>query len=147
MPSSWRQQECKEGVPMPRISSATDADPSLPSRRSFFIAVMGAGIVLGYARPGLAAFELPASAGGELEITPSGPFEPTIWYGIDRTGAVTVNLIPAEISQHGGTALARIVADELEADWDKVRIVHVDTDPKCGQMVTRGSWSFWQSFP
>ncbi|MFX7845213.1 hypothetical protein ABTK14_23440, partial [Acinetobacter baumannii] len=48
---------------------------------------------------------------------------------------------------HVGTALARILADELEADWDKVRIVHVDTDPKWGLMVTGGSWSVWQTFP
>ena len=36
---------------------------------------------------------------------------------------VTVNIIRAEMGQHVGTALARIVADELEADWDKVRVV------------------------
>ena len=36
---------------------------------------------------------------------------------------MTVNIIRAEMGQHVGTALARIVADELEADWDKVRIV------------------------
>jgi CO/xanthine dehydrogenase Mo-binding subunit len=51
------------------------------------------------------------------------------------------------MGQHVGTALARIVADELEADWSKVRIVHVDSDPKWGLMVTGGSWSVWQSFP
>ena len=26
-------------------------------------------------------------------------------------------------------------------------IIHVDTDPKWGLMVTGGSWSVWQSFP
>ena len=51
------------------------------------------------------------------------------------------------MGQHVGTALARIVADELEVDWDKVAIVHVDSDPKWGTMVTGGSWSVWQSFP
>ena len=51
------------------------------------------------------------------------------------------------MGQHVGTALARILADELEADWDKVRIVAVDTDPKWGLMVTGGSWSVWQTFP
>jgi hypothetical protein len=51
-------------------------------------------------------------------------------------GLVTINIIRAEMGQHVGTALARILADELEADWDKVRIVHVDTDPKWGLMVT-----------
>ena len=60
---------------------------------------------------------------------------------------VTVNIIRAEMGQHVGTALARILADELEADWSKVRINHVDTDPKWGLMVTGGSWSVWQTFP
>lgn len=68
-------------------------------------------------------------------------------YGIDRSGTVTVNIIRAELGHHVGSALARIVADELEADWDKVRIVEVDSDPKWGEMITGASWSVWQSFP
>jgi isoquinoline 1-oxidoreductase subunit beta len=117
-----------------------------PSRRSFLITLMGAGVMLGYARSGLSALDLLAaeprqpSSAGEL-------FEPTIWYGIDRNGEVTVNIIRAEMGQHVGTSLARIVADELEADWAKVRIVGVDSDPKWGLMITGASWSVWQSFP
>jgi isoquinoline 1-oxidoreductase beta subunit len=76
----------------------------------------------------------------------SGEFEPTMWYQIDTAGIVTVNVIRAEMGQHVGTALARIVSDELEADWADVRIKHVDSDPKWGLMVTGGSWSVWQSF-
>jgi CO/xanthine dehydrogenase Mo-binding subunit len=117
-----------------------DAGMSLRSRRGFLIAMMGTGVMLGFTRSG-------SSAAREAEIAPGDLFEPTIWYGIDRTGVVTVNIIRAEMGQHVGTALARIVADELEADWEKVRIVHVDTDPKWGLMVTGGSWSVWQSFP
>jgi isoquinoline 1-oxidoreductase beta subunit len=109
-----------------------------PSRRGFLIAMMGAGVMLGYARSGLAA---------TASSTASDLFEPTIWYGIDPSGTVTINIIRAEMGQHVGTALARIVADELEADWDKVRTVTVDSDPKWGLMVTGGSWSVWQSFP
>jgi isoquinoline 1-oxidoreductase subunit beta len=123
-----------------------DAGTSLPSRRNFVIAMIGTGVMLGFTRTGLAAFELPPSEEGEAGAVPP-VFEPTIWYRIDRNGFVTVNIIRAEMGQHVGTALARIVADELEADWDKVRIVHVDSDPKWGLMVTGGSWSVWQSFP
>jgi hypothetical protein len=32
---------------------------------------------------------------------------------------VTVNVIRAEMGQHVGAALARIKADELEADWER----------------------------
>jgi isoquinoline 1-oxidoreductase beta subunit len=109
-----------------------------PSRRGFLITMMGAGIMLGYARKGLADEQ---SASGGVQ------FEPTIWYGIDRSGAVTVYIVRAELGQHVGTSLARIVADELEADWGKVKIILADTDPKWGLMVTGGSLSVWQSFP
>jgi isoquinoline 1-oxidoreductase beta subunit len=116
-----------------------------PSRRGFLIAMLGAGVTLGFARCSLAATEGSASAHegssvGEL-------FEPTIWYSIDPGGEVTINITRAEMGQHVGTALARIVADELEADWGRVRIITVDSDPKWGEMVTGGSWSVWQSFP
>ncbi|MFZ1121802.1 MAG: molybdopterin cofactor-binding domain-containing protein [Candidatus Binataceae bacterium] len=110
--------------------------------------MMGAGVMLGYARSGLTAVEFLASGTqGGSGRSAGDLFEPTIWYGIDRSGAVTVNVTRAEMGQHVGTALARIVADELEADWDKVSVVYVDSDPKWGIMITGASWSVWQSFP
>src|SRR5580700_3952394 len=110
------------------------------SRRGFLIAMAGAGVMLGYTRSGLALVSGATGSASDL-------FEPTIWYGIDPSGTVTVNIIRAEMGQHVGTALARIVADELEADWNKVKTVTVDSDPKWGLMITGGSWSVWQSFP
>ena len=141
-----------------RIRGGSRAGPSLSrtpctsgpqgfalSRRNFLIATVETGIVLGYARSALAAVEFPLAA--EHATAHGNLFEPTIWYSIDRNGRITVNIIRAEMGQHIGTALARIVADELEADWDKVAIIQVDTDPKWGEMITGGSWSVWQSFP
>jgi isoquinoline 1-oxidoreductase beta subunit len=107
------------------------------SRRGFLIGMAGGAAAFGFARTGARADD---------EVGPSA-FEPTIWYGIDSHGIVTVNIIRAEMGQHVGTALARIVADELEADWTKVRLDMVDTDPKWGLMVTGGSWSVWMTFP
>src|SRR5216683_3202399 len=149
--SSWRRRECEEEPaeeepPVDRLSPHGIRTTYQPSRRGFLIAMMGAGVMLGYARSGLAAVEFLAS-GANGQSSAGELFEPTIWYGIDRSGAVTVNVIRAELGQHVGTALARIVADELEADWSKLKIVEVDTDPKWGEMVTGGSWSVWQSFP
>jgi isoquinoline 1-oxidoreductase beta subunit len=110
-------------------------EEALPlSRRDFLISMAGAAVAFGFAGTGAVAAATPA-------------FDPTIWYSIDRDGIVTVNIIRAEMGQHVGTALARILAEELDADWDKVRIVAVDTDPKWGLMVTGGSWSVWMTFP
>ena len=116
------------------------------SRRDFLIVAAGGGAMFGFAQLGLAAID-PATP-STLPKPAAGPqFEPTLWFAIDTAGAVTVNIIRAELGQHVGTALARILADELEADWNQVRIVHVDSDPKWGLMLTGGSWSVWQTFP
>jgi isoquinoline 1-oxidoreductase subunit beta len=110
------------------------------SRRGFLIGAAGTGFTLAFARTALAVTDPAAAVAGKL-------FEPTIWYHIDREGLVTVNVIRAEMGQHVGTAVARILADELEADWNSVRIDSVDSDPKWGLMITGASWSVWQSYP
>jgi isoquinoline 1-oxidoreductase subunit beta len=106
------------------------------SRRAFLIGLAGAAATFGF-----------ASGEDAAEASGSSAFEPTIWYSVDRDGMVTVNIIRAEMGQHIGTAVARIVADELEVDWSNVRISAVDTDPKWGLMITGGSRSVWGDFP
>jgi len=111
-------------------------------RRSFLATSVQTGLVMGF------SLALP-DCGGESMATEAGQspkLEPTIWFEIDLDGNVLVNITKAEMGQHVGTALARIVADELGADWSKVRIVHVDTDPRWGIMITGGSWSVFSSF-
>src|ERR1700719_5291845 len=104
---------------MDRLSPHGIRVPFQPSRRGFLIAMMGAGVMLGYARSGLAAVEFLGS--GKQELFPSGTpmgssagelFEPTIWYSIDPTGTVIVNIVPAEMGQHVGPPRARIVAGQ-----------------------------------
>ena len=107
------------------------------SRRAFLVRMAAAGVAFGFA--GTEALADDAAT--------QSAFAPTIWYSIDRDGVITVNIIRAEMGRHVGTALARILADELEADWDKVRLDAVNTGPKWGVMVTGGSWSVWQTFP
>jgi len=118
---------------------------SAVTRRTFLASSAGAGLImgLGVVLPGCsrekAAEEIAADAA-------SISFAPTVWFEIDGNGGVLINIAKAEMGQHVGTALARIVADELGANWDDVRIKHVDSDPKWGYMVTGGSWSVFTSF-
>ncbi|KAA2314772.1 xanthine dehydrogenase family protein molybdopterin-binding subunit [Pseudooceanicola sediminis] len=116
------------------------------TRRGFLVSMTAAGVAFGFPRPSVAAMD-PAAADG-VPITPDGAaFEPTLWYWIDGDGRVNVNITRAEMGQHVGTAIARILADELEVAWESVHITHVDTAEKWGTMVTGGSWSVWQSWP
>src|SRR5262249_15013620 len=108
---------------------------SAVSRRAFVVGLAVAAVTFGF------------SSGEVTAQERSDLFEPTIWYSLDRDGIVTVNTIRAEMGQHIGTAIARILADELEVDWRNVRILAVDTDPKWGVMSTGGSRSVWADFP
>src|SRR6516164_6669994 len=124
---------------MDKVLAGPAMKQNLVSRRSFLIGAAGTSVLFGFPRPGFTAADAASTS-------PAALFEPTIWYRVDRSGIVTVSIIRAEMGQHVGTALARIVADELEADWDKVRLDYVDTDPKWGLMLTGASWSVWQTF-
>ncbi len=115
------------------------------TRRSFLATSAGAGLVmgLGVVLPGCSSDQ----AVDEMAIDGASiSFSPAVWLEVDGNGKVLVNIAKAEMGQHVGTALARIVADELGANWDDVSIKHVDSDPRWGYMVTGGSWSVFTSF-
>ncbi|WP_418459191.1 molybdopterin cofactor-binding domain-containing protein [Brucella intermedia] len=116
------------------------------TRRGFLVSMCAAGAVFGFPRTSVSAIDPGATNGLPIDAVGTR-YDPAIWYWIDGDGQVNVNVIRAEMGQHVGTAIARILADELGAKWDDVHIVHVDSDPKWGLMVTGGSWSVWQSWP
>src|SRR5208337_1704425 len=131
--------QCGRRPPMAELQRQTARENFSLSRRGFLIGAAGSGFAFGFARTAATAQAVTAPA--------QSAFEPTIWYRIDRDGIVTVNIIRAEMGQHVGTALARILADEIEVDWDSVRLDAVDSNAKWGLMVTGGSWSVWMTFP
>ncbi|MFT6435422.1 MAG: CO/xanthine dehydrogenase Mo-binding subunit [Candidatus Azotimanducaceae bacterium] len=109
------------------------------SRRGFMIGATSAGFTLAFVPAAL----LNSNAARAMSAS---EFEPTVWYSIQPNGAITVNIAEAEMGQHVGTALARIVAEELEANWDDISLKYVDSQAKYGYRVTGGSWSIWQNF-
>ena len=123
------------------------------NRRTFLANSASAGLVmsLGVVLPGCSEEEVVADivSGGA-----SASFTPSMWFEIGGDGGIMMNIPKAEMGQHVGTALARIIADELGANWDDVDFVHADSDPKWGPLipgvslgdVTGGSWSVFTSF-
>ncbi len=115
------------------------------SRRHFLAGSTAGGLVMGLGAL-LPGASLSAAAADMADSGASKVFSPAVWFEVYETGKVVVNITKAEMGQHVGTALARIVADELGANWDDVTLAHVDTDPKWGYMVTGGSWSVVTGF-
>ena len=72
---------------------------------------------------------------------PEPPFQPNLFIRIDTDGSVTLTVHRSEMGQGVRTALAMILADELEADWTKVRVVQSPADFKTGNQLTGGSGS------
>ncbi len=115
------------------------------SRRSFIATTASSGLImsLGSLLPGCSKEE---AASEMADKGTSKMFAPNVWFEVSASGLVSINIAKAEMGQHVGTALARVIADELGADWGSVSIKHVDTDPKWGYMITGGSWSVFTTF-
>jgi isoquinoline 1-oxidoreductase subunit beta len=106
-------------------------------RRDFLrvCAIGGTGLLLG--------FELRAAEGAPAAST---PFAPNAYLRVAPDGSTTVIVGMSEMGQGVLTALPMLVAEELEADWAKVRVEQAPVDPAfvnsiLGSQSTDGSAS------
>jgi len=120
----------------------------LPSRRTLMTGALAGGFVL--------AFRLPLKAANELEQPPDNPagqFAPNAFIRIDHSGKTTLVMPQVEMGQGVYTAVAMILADELDADFAAVTLEHAPPNdklygnPTFGVQVTGNSnsiRSFWK---
>src|SRR3989449_780386 len=108
------------------------------TRREFLetAAVAGAGLVIGFHIP----------AGARFGPTPAAPFTPNAWLRINPDESVLVMVDRSEMGQGVTTSLPMLLAEELEADWSKIRIDFAPADkayinPMFGMQGTGGSTS------
>jgi isoquinoline 1-oxidoreductase subunit beta len=101
------------------------------SRRSFLGTIFSAGAFV-VAAP----LATPAAAAAA-----EGIWQPSVYLGIEPDGTVRILAHRSEMGTGCRTCLPMIVADELEADWNRVVIVQALGDPKYGSQNTDGSCS------
>ncbi len=70
-----------------------------------------------------------------------GPFKPNGWVRIDGDGTVTLTIGKSEMGQGVRTSLAMILADELGADWSRIKIVQASPNAEFKDLGTGGSGS------
>jgi isoquinoline 1-oxidoreductase beta subunit len=115
------------------------------SRRGFLKGMVGAGAFVLSVR--LMPGELLAGASAaNLPLDPMAPMakaalQPNVFVAIDTDGTAYIVAHRSEMGSGSKTALPRIVADELDADWARVKIVQATGDAKYGDQDTDGSHS------
>ncbi len=109
------------------------------SRRSFLKGMVSTGALV------LGACYYPEilRADGLPEDTPAdrATLHPNVFVGIDTDGTVQIVAHRSEMGTVIRTSLPLIVADELDADWKRVKIDQAIGDPRYGDQNTDGSHS------
>jgi isoquinoline 1-oxidoreductase beta subunit len=120
------------------------------SRRSILQSGLAGGLVLAFPWPLRAA---PVNEPEQLPDHPDGQFAPNAFIRIDNSGKTTLVMPQAEMGQGVYTAIAMILAEELDADFAQVMIEHgppsdkLYGNPVFGIQVTGNSNSiraFWE---
>ncbi|WP_255323021.1 xanthine dehydrogenase family protein molybdopterin-binding subunit [Lysobacter sp. K5869] len=121
-----------------------------PSRRRFLKsgALIGGGLVVGFVVPGAKRF---AEAAPHTAAAVSSGFAPNAFLRIGGDDTVTVLLSHSEMGQGIWTGLAMLIAEELDADWSKIKVEHAPAAPDYkhtafGMQMTGGSTSTWSEF-
>jgi isoquinoline 1-oxidoreductase beta subunit len=104
----------------------------LISRRGFLKTTFSAGALI------LCARVFPGEA---LDALAAETWYPGVYLGIEPDGTVIIIAHRSEMGTGIRTALPMVAADELEADWQRVRIAQAIGDPKYGDQNTDGSKS------
>src|SRR5580692_11088463 len=107
---------------------------SVVSRRGFLGGVFTAGALI------LGSRFLPES----LEAAPTdgdASWQPSVYLGLEPDGRVIIIAHRSEMGTGIRTSLPMIVAEELEADWTRVKIEQAIGDKKYGSQDTDGSES------
>jgi isoquinoline 1-oxidoreductase beta subunit len=110
------------------------------SRRTFLAGIAAGSLVLAVGLPSLAEAQETKFGGDGM---PQGlRDDPRLFVSIGPDGIVTVTCHRQEMGQGVRTSIAMVVADELEADWSKVRVIQAPGDEaKYGNQDTDGSRS------
>lgn len=125
---------------MIRIENISKLDRELRgNRRGFLKGMLGAGTFVLSA--GLMPEQLFGGTSSSLDGMREAPFQPNVYLAIDTDGSVIIVAHRSEMGSGSRTALPRIVADELDADWARVKIVQATGDEKYGDQDTDGSHS------
>ena len=129
-PLSWRQDgnAAFTEIPLARVT-----------RRDVLAGIAaGTGFAFALSLTGRARADQTAGGLGDVR---GGDATPSLFISIEKDGTVKLTCHRSEMGQQTWTAMAQIMADELEAEWSRIQIVQAIGHPKYGDQNTDGSRS------
>jgi len=69
--------------------------------------------------------------------TAAGQFKPNVWIRIDPDESVILTIWRSEMGQGVRTSLAMLLAEELEADWSRIKLMQASPGPDAVYYATR----------
>jgi isoquinoline 1-oxidoreductase subunit beta len=104
------------------------------SRRGFLRDIFSAGAII------LTGCATTSTKTASME-GPNGSWTPGVFVGLNPDGTFTLVAHRSEMGTGARSALPILLADELEADWKRVKVVQAIGDEKYGSQNTDGSCS------
>src|SRR6202166_1319325 len=142
----WQHLQVRHLCAHPRVHQVSCGDDVMTtivnmSRRDVVKGIGGlTGLVLGF-HVGSRPFPF-----AEAAVAAPASFNPNVYLAIDETGLVTIVAHRSEMGTGIRTGLPMVLADELEADWTRVKVIQAQGDPKYGDQNTDGSRSVRQFY-
>ena len=122
------------------------------SRRTFIkaYALVAGGLVIAFAIPHAKRFLLPEAEKSTADGAAKLP-QPNAFLRIGTDNTITVLSAHSEMGQSIWTTLPMLIAEELDADWSKIKVEHAPAAPQYahtayGMQITGGSSTTWSEF-
>ena len=127
------------------------------SRRTFIkaTALVAGGLVIAFSIPHAKRFLLPGGNSADAAVAGKDDSkklpEPNAFLRIGTDNTITVMLAHSEMGQGIWTTLPMLIAEELDADWSKIKVEHAAAAPTYahtayGIQITGGSSTTWSEF-
>jgi isoquinoline 1-oxidoreductase beta subunit len=127
------------------------------SRRTFIkaTALVAGGLVIAFTIPHAKRFLMPGAkadtaSGSAADDSKKLP-TPNAFLRVGTDNTITVMLAHSEMGQSIWTTLPMLIAEELDADWSKIKVEHASAAPEYahtayGMQITGGSSTTWSEF-
>ncbi|HSH54750.1 MAG TPA: xanthine dehydrogenase family protein molybdopterin-binding subunit [Methylotenera sp.] len=123
------------------------------SRRTFIkaTALVAGGLVIAFSIPHAKRFLMPGATTDAGKAGDKPLPTPNAFLRIGTDNTITVMLAHSEMGQSIWTTLPMLIAEELDADWSKIKVEHASAAPEYahtayGIQITGGSSTTWSEF-